>query len=800
MGGIEVWGDNSLSQGTVSNQGQLIIRNQALIENAKEAIDVWKHGHWSTTGGIVNASNSTFRNNWRSAAYYTYHYYSANNPNFEYPNIGKFDNCQFIWNDLYLGTTIGPAISMYNVNGVKVIGCDFEDSRTGNVDRTTGIYTMDAGFLAVGKNLSLVATAHDNFSELNYDICTFKNLKTGIFAMNSNTQNTLVIDHCKFEDCLEGVHLSVIDNPTVTRNWFMYSSEHPGDISSMNQCVLDMCTGFKVEGNLFESEVSDSQTIGVWTNNSGHEQNQIYRNTYRKLRTGNYATGLNKSGLYSGLQWLCNTYESNELHDQYVVGSFVPTTQAGIRYYQGSTDESAGNVFSNIYGNPSSRKHFRTDGDEHYYYLTSTQDQAPALASQNQGNIFIWNTANSAHSCPSSFTSFIVNQSTESMLSAQHVTTFEADRATAENSWTQAVNDLQNLNDAGNSSYLYHLINQVNSSNLNFTQQELISYSPYLSKDIMMEVGKKSNSVFSHNWYKQLIDLNIEVAQDDDFMDFLQTKPNPMPQSLYNQIDQARFTSATMRGKKRSHIADLEGQMTELSDLLTIYDLGHKSSLNWADYRSRITTRGDEVLRSQLADSYLGIEDLSSCSTELQSITSNLQQYPSSMRQEMADFVTFKNYIITLIDVQEGIRDLGTTEYQQLKQYETSLSGRALAQVKNMLCYHFGECSGISTSSSSSKDQAPEVTSTEQELEEEQIQFVLTPNPNSGTFQVSLSNGMEIEEVEVRDVLGKRVELENSEIQGNEANVSILNPQPGTFFGLIRTKNGQVYKTTFVIY
>ena len=109
--------------------------------------------------GIVNATNSIFRNNWRSVAYYTYHSYSSSNPNFEYPNVGKFDNCTFTWDDSYFGSTIGPAITMYNVNGVKIIGCTFEDTRLGDVDRTTGIYTLDAGFLTMGKNLNLQAVS-----------------------------------------------------------------------------------------------------------------------------------------------------------------------------------------------------------------------------------------------------------------------------------------------------------------------------------------------------------------------------------------------------------------------------------------------------------------------------------------------------------------------------------------------------------------------------------------------------------------------------------------------------------------
>lgn len=57
--GIEVWGNSSATQ-TPSNQGVLKVINGALIENARNAVTLWKPDDWSKTGGIVQASNSTF--------------------------------------------------------------------------------------------------------------------------------------------------------------------------------------------------------------------------------------------------------------------------------------------------------------------------------------------------------------------------------------------------------------------------------------------------------------------------------------------------------------------------------------------------------------------------------------------------------------------------------------------------------------------------------------------------------------------------------------------------------------------
>ncbi|HTN17653.1 MAG TPA: hypothetical protein VL092_08235, partial [Chitinophagaceae bacterium] len=87
--GIEVWGNDSLSQTGAGKQGKLVTKNGAVIEHAHEAIQVWKPDAWNTGGGIVDCRNTTFRNNRRSCAYYPYHSYNASKT-FEYPNKGIF--------------------------------------------------------------------------------------------------------------------------------------------------------------------------------------------------------------------------------------------------------------------------------------------------------------------------------------------------------------------------------------------------------------------------------------------------------------------------------------------------------------------------------------------------------------------------------------------------------------------------------------------------------------------------------------------------------------------------------------
>src|SRR5690606_28660050 len=120
--GIEIWGNHNLPQ-TAANQGLLIVKNNALIENAENAVTVWKPSDWGTTGGIVEATNSTFRNNRRSIEFLAYQNLQTNG--YIAPNRSYFKNCTFeINDDLPLGDIQGNSdmFTMHKVNGVGIYG------------------------------------------------------------------------------------------------------------------------------------------------------------------------------------------------------------------------------------------------------------------------------------------------------------------------------------------------------------------------------------------------------------------------------------------------------------------------------------------------------------------------------------------------------------------------------------------------------------------------------------------------------------------------------------------------------
>jgi hypothetical protein len=131
--GIEVWGNRNTHQNEVNGsygQGYLELKNGAVIENAKCAVELWRPQYWGTTGGIIHATDATFHNCAKSvhALWYTNHtssYDKESNYN------GFFHNCSFIIDEGYFGNNeFSKHVDLFHVNGLQFLGCHFSVNRS----------------------------------------------------------------------------------------------------------------------------------------------------------------------------------------------------------------------------------------------------------------------------------------------------------------------------------------------------------------------------------------------------------------------------------------------------------------------------------------------------------------------------------------------------------------------------------------------------------------------------------------------------------------------------------------------
>ncbi|MBI1838590.1 MAG: T9SS type A sorting domain-containing protein, partial [Flavobacteriia bacterium] len=810
--GIEVYGNYLLAQNS-TNQGYVKILNNSVIENASEAVNIWKPGNWATTGGILIASNSLFKNNKRSVEYMPYHHFSLSQPNTEIKNLGRITNCEFIWSDSYVEGKNAPfpAITMYHVNGVQILGCTFSDDRTGilsNLNRAKGIVTIDASFKVLGRNLLFNQPVHTTYNETNYDVGIFRNLYKGIEASNSNSQATITVDHIKFENLLVGVEVRNMDNVIMTRNKFDFTTTHPSDISQMYQSVFNQSSAFKIEGNIYNNQTIATGSVGSLVYDSGPEQNQIYNNTYNQLYTANYAHDYNSDDdiLYpSGLQWLCNQHTNSQKYDLYssVSSNWSPVANGGgVRLKQGSSVTSAQNLFSSTIssGGVANDYHFKSeDMDFVKYYYSSTIFSNPI---ENSGNIT--RILANKNSCPTSFTNIIIGSS-KVILPEKKVTLLnELNQINTDFVAKKLEFDALLLN--GNRIELHNLVANLSNSNKNSVKNVLMNETPYLSETLLRELGQKDVNLFPHPWYMDLIIKNIEVTDNPSFLEFLKTKSNSLPDGLYNQIIQAKSTIISERGLKQEELMNLDSRREEIYNLFILDELNDELEINWVNYNNLVIQRNDAVSKSQLADLYLGKGDYIKTNEKLNEIDANISSFLyERINQEMRDYTLFKRYIMSITENTGIVKNLTDEQIEQLNYMANNFVGKSSGQAQNILCFHKGICKEIEVlyDNEIRSFEIVEESSNDSDLELKDVvttqKLVIIPNPNRGAFKVKMWGECGVESLKVLDIQGKSIEFNNSTSSTNSVDIELINASEGLYFIIVDCSDGTIQKARVLV-
>jgi hypothetical protein len=140
--GIIVRGDRNTSQ-MPGVSGKIIMTNEAVIENARCGVQL--ADEWAYYGGIIEATNSTFRNCRKSVEFMSYPY---NNNSF-------FKECTFectgpLSDPMYNGEGINTFVTLWQVDGVEFAGNTFKNTTNydilGSGERGTAIGSMGAGY------------------------------------------------------------------------------------------------------------------------------------------------------------------------------------------------------------------------------------------------------------------------------------------------------------------------------------------------------------------------------------------------------------------------------------------------------------------------------------------------------------------------------------------------------------------------------------------------------------------------------------------------------------------------------
>jgi len=302
--GIDVWGNSELEQKdendqTVNSAGILIVKNQSIVEGAKTAIYTrdsersWPDypNYW---GGLVKSTNSTFKNNRRTAAFMSY--------NFE--NKSEFRNCLIIEADDISDESIG--VTIWDCEGVL-----FENNRFENLD-LNGIYGIDAEISVLNGN-------------------EFIQCRSGIGLLSSNPfASSAIIGDLEgapneFDCTYEAIYLSGVDKGT--------------GIVMLKNNVTNGDFGIIIEGesiySIRENNFDDQGVGAMIFRNTGSNSNYSSCNNIFDANYGNFYIEDNV-----GSQFLTNNF-STKIKDVTVMSLF----NTGQINWQGIT-RPADNCFS----------------------------------------------------------------------------------------------------------------------------------------------------------------------------------------------------------------------------------------------------------------------------------------------------------------------------------------------------------------------------------------------------------------------------------------------------------------------
>jgi hypothetical protein len=338
--GIYVQGDINLRQSPESNMGKLVVKNGGIIEYAHTAVNNFALNEagnieWNSTGGIIQTSTGAqFLNNKRDVQFLSYQNYSGSNP---------VNDKSFFKETSFKVTELLPddqkpmdRITMWQVDGVKIRGCEFSSSTeyvTGL--RGNGIGVIDASFVVESYNETPT---------------TFTNLSKGIEAKNYNDYYTISVSEAQFNDLHAGIFMLDVMEASITHNTFNIFTD--SQYKSPYGLYMVGCSGYEVEDNVFTGvSLAGSTSLGVVIKNVELEDdNAIYRNEFYDLHSAVLVMGKNGSTDImnpTGLEILCNRF-NNSLSDY---TDFGLTNNGVVSFYQGSSsldgsEGPAGNLFS----------------------------------------------------------------------------------------------------------------------------------------------------------------------------------------------------------------------------------------------------------------------------------------------------------------------------------------------------------------------------------------------------------------------------------------------------------------------
>jgi len=648
--GIRVEGNYLQNQSNLANIGFLQMINNAKISDALNAVSLSGLNSsggidWSKSGGLIQATNSQFINNYRDVEFMSYHPRTSSGN--EVANRSFFKNCNFITNNNLKFWNNGHAhVTMWDVNGVQFLGCSFENNRTyiSRKDKLSriGIYTANSNYI-VSNNCS-----NPNQIPCYNNPSKFVNLYSAIESYGNGSKGVISIENSEFNS-YKGAFLQGTDGTLIRHNTFTITHDPiiPLSTNYPYGAYLDKCQRFNTEDNQFTGTTNSTNVInggaaGLVIRNTGANNNEFYRNYFDNLKVASQALSENRdagiNGLVKGLTFICNNYENNFNDLDVRDDPNNPATNSsflGMKELQGQYAGMLPLPPSNFFGNSSSILNFNIENKGNYLQYLHTGSPNPTntffpniVTNATVARLNSFGTA--ARTCESRIPFWGQNKEIliSSLISARPI-------LIAKNQ------QIKSLTDGGNTTSLKNLILTVTPSNVSFVVSQLLSYSPYLGNEVLALVATQ-DMPFTQTMIRDILLANPHSARCLLTKNMLDARPNPLPQTYRNQIDSNIniYSNRDTLGAELSTI--MEDYDFKLHELIFAYETD--SSMNISNYACFLKHPTNPTYYYQLAEKYFENGDWSNFIATRDSIPAKLNLNTKQLAYHVS-FTSFYNLL-----------------------------------------------------------------------------------------------------------------------------------------------------------
>jgi hypothetical protein len=497
--GIEVQGNPSQAQ-LANLQGKTII-STSTIKNARTAISTkamlglniidWAH----TGGGILQIDESNFINNQRSIEMMRYQAYNSNGtPTNEASYIYRSE-FKTLSNLKEYGVVPTAQISLWDVNGLKILGNNFiSELQSTNINENgIGVYSINSKFV-LNEYCTSIQTQNIPCPAANTTASVFEGLYCGVYVNNTFDLSSAQIKNTSFNNNLYGIRLEGSHNNYITKCNFNIPLAYIPYKTGYAFGIYSKLSSFKVNtDNVFQNtglgiygSVSTGKNMGIYIENSEFSNGiaQITGNTFNNLAISLQFAGKNLALVD------CNSF----VHLTGGVDIHVPNGTMNNQVFINNINplQSTIHPLTNQFISDCNSPKIISNSIDIWGYYQKENNVNGITQSCTQGNVFILPNSGSP-ACQ--FYSQSLSQSELTNMS---------------NELINQILDLKEIARLGSREELIELINN-SCSGINSIKDTLLVRSPFLSDSIQKELLQ---SCYSFLDKKEILQSNMPLSDD----------------------------------------------------------------------------------------------------------------------------------------------------------------------------------------------------------------------------------------------------------------------------------------------